>query len=331
MQAAVIESSGLVVREVPTPRPGPGQILVKVAYAGLNRADLGMAAGHKHGAAGGAGTVAGLEWSGIVAELGDGTSDFSVGERVMGSGAGAYAEYVIADGIRASRLPDTVDGDNGYSLAEAATLPVALQTMHDALATNGRLRKGESVFIQGASSGVGILGLQIAKHLGAGLVMGSSTNPERRARLTEVGADLAIDTTDPDWPDAVQAATDRRGVDLIVDQVSAGVANDNMKAAAILGRIVNVGRLGGTRGEFDFNLHALKRIDYIGVTFRTRTREEVKAIIDAMRADLGQALAERRFQVPIDTIFPLDNVFGAQAHMADNRHFGKILLSIGAT
>ena len=135
--------------------------------------------------------------------------------------------------------------------------------------------------IQGASSGVGLMGLQIAKLKGARFVIGTSTNAARRERLKEFGADLAIDTTQPNWSEKVLAATDGKGVDLIVDQVSASVANENMKATAVLGRIVNVGRLGGFKGEFDFDLHALKRIDYIGVTFRTRSVEEVREIVRA--------------------------------------------------
>ncbi|MEM7020388.1 MAG: zinc-binding dehydrogenase, partial [Pseudomonadota bacterium] len=205
----------------------------------------------------------------------------------------------------------------------------ALQTMHDAIVTNGRLQPGESVLIQGASSGVGILGMQIAKYLGAGIVLGSSTNEFRRQQLFDYGADAAIDTTDPAWPQQVKAATDDQGVNLIIDQVSGGVANGNMKAAAILGRIVNVGRLGGIHGDFDFNLHALKRIDYIGVTFRTRTYDEVRAINEAMRADLWNALEKRVFTIPIDKIFPLDEVIEAQAYMSGNQHFGKILLASG--
>jgi NADPH2:quinone reductase len=184
------------------------------------------------------------------------------------------------------------------------------------------------VLIQGASSGVGLMGLQIAKLKGARLVIGSSTNAARRARLKEFGADLAIDTGDAGWADAVVKATDGKGVDLIVDQVSAPVANDNMKAAAVLGRIVNVGRLGGTRGEFNFDLHALKRIDYIGVTFRTRSIEEVREITRRMRADLWGAVVAGRLHLPIDRTFPLDRAAEALAHMKANAHFGKIVLVV---
>jgi len=170
------------------------------------------------------------------------------------------------------------------------------------------------------------MGLQIGKLMGASVVMGTSTNPERRARLKEFGCDLALDTRDPKWPDKVKEATGGKGVDLIVDQVSASVANQNMEAAAILGRIVNVGRLGGMKGEFNFDLHALKRIDYIGVTFRTRSPEEVRAIVKAMRADLWPAIEAGKLSLPIDRTFPLSAAAEALAHMKANAHFGKIVL-----
>ena len=146
--------------------------------------------------------------------------------------------------------------------------------------------------------------------------------------MKEFGADLAIDTTQKDWAEEVLEATDKKGVDLIVDQVSASVANQNMKAAAVLGRIVNVGRLGGFKGEFDFDLHAMKRIDYIGVTFRTRSLEEVREIVRAMRADLWGAVESGKLKLPIDRTFPLDRAAEALAHMRANAHFGKIALVV---
>ena len=131
---------------------------------------------------------------------------------------------------------------------QAACFPVALQTMHNAVVTAGRLKRGETLLIQGASSGVGLMAMQIGKLMGAALVMGTSTNATRRARLKEFGCDLALDSSDPNWPEEVKKATAGKGVDLIVDQVSASVANQNLAAAALLGRIVNVGRLGGQKG-----------------------------------------------------------------------------------
>ena len=323
MKAAVLGEKGLEIRDVPQPRPKPNEVLVRVRASGLNRADLLMAAGHRHGNLGGAGAIAGLEWSGEVVDIGSEVRGLKPGDRVMGSGSGAYAEYAVTDWGRVSPIPA-----NNMTFAQAATLPIALQTMHDALITNGRLRAGESVLIQGASSGVGLMGLQIAKHLGARLVIGTSTNAARRAQLKDFGADLALDSRDPGWAEAAVAASDGKGVDLIVDQISGYVANSNMKAAAVLGRIVNVGRLGGMKGEFDFDLHALKRIDYIGVTFRTRSLEEVREIVRRMRADLWDAIEAGKLALPIDRSFPLDEAAAAQAHMRANAHFGKIVLVV---
>ncbi len=181
MKAAVVGESGPEIREVARPEPKANEVLVRVRAAGLNRADLAVAAGHRHGAAGGAGAIVGLEWAGEVAAVGAEVKGIRPGDRVMCSGNGGYAEYAVSDWGRVSPIPA-----NNMSFVQAATLPVALQTMHDALVTNGRLRRGESVLIQGASSGVGLMALQIAKLKGASLVIGSSTNPARRARLAGV-------------------------------------------------------------------------------------------------------------------------------------------------
>ncbi len=160
-------------------------------------------------------------------------------------------------------------------------------------------------------------------------MIGTSTNAERRARLAEFGATLALDTNDPDWPEQVRSATAGRGVDVIIDQVSASVANGNMKAAAVLGRIVNVGRLGGAKGEFDYDLHALKRISYIGVTFRTRSVEEVREINRRMRADLWGAVEAGQLRLLVDKVFPLAEA--AQAHRAvEDGAVGKVLVDVTA-
>jgi len=323
MHAVVLTGSGIEVRDTPKPTPGPSHVLVRVRAAGLNRADLIMASGRMHGSAGGPGTVLGLEFAGDVEAVGEAVEGIKPGDRVMCSGSGGYAEFAVADWGRVAKIPA-----NNMSYEEAATLPVALQTMHNALIAAGRLAEGETVLIQGASSGVGLMGLQIAKLKGARLVMGTSSNAKRRARLKDFGADVAIDTSATAWADAVLEATDGKGVDLIVDQVSASVANENLRAAAVLGRIVNVGRLGGFKGEFDFDLHAMKRIDYIGVTFRTRSAAEVREINRAMRADLWDAVERGELRLPIDRTFPLAHAAAALAHMGANAHFGKIVLTV---
>jgi NADPH:quinone reductase-like Zn-dependent oxidoreductase len=323
MKAAVLGENGVEVREVPKPAPKPNEVLIRVRASSLNRADLLVASGHQHGAIGGVGARLGLECAGEVESVGDDVKDIRPGDRVMSSAAGAYAEYAVADWGRVHRIPA-----NNISYEQAACLPVALQTMHNAIVTAGRLKGGETLLIQGASSGVGLMGLQIGKLVGAASVMGTSTNPERRARLQDFGCDLALDSADPGWPEQVKKATGGKGVDLIVDQLSASVANQNLEAAAVLGRIVNVGRLGGMKGEFNFDLHALKRIDYIGVTFRTRSPEEVREIVKLMRADLWPAVEAGKLSLPIDKTFPLEKVAEALAMMKANQHFGKIVLTM---
>jgi len=323
MKAAVLGTNGIEIRDVARPTPGPEQVLVKVRAAGLNRADLIVASGRMHGPTGGAGTVLGLECAGEVAEVGSKVAGLKPGDRVMTSAAGSYAEYALADMGRVHRIPA-----NNMSFEQAATLPVGLQTMHNAVVTAGRLKAGEAVLIQGASSGVGLIAQQIAKAKGARLVIGSSTNEERRGKLTSFGADMAIDSKDPSWHEQVLEATGGKGVDLIVDQVSGYVANQNLKATAILGRIVNVGRLGGFHGDFDFDLHAMRRIDYIGVTFRTRTVEEVREINRLMRNDIWSDVEAGHIALPIDKTFSLDEAAAALAHMKANAHFGKIVLVV---
>lgn len=324
MKAAVQAGpQGLQIQQVPVPTPGVDEVLVRVRACGLNRADIGMAAGHAHGSQGGPGTRLGMEWAGEVVDFGAGVSGFARGERVMGSGRAAFAEYTVADKGRVMPLPSST-----MSFEQAATLPMALQTMHDALVTNGQLQAGDAVLIQGASSGVGLMGLQIARLMGAGLVIGTSTTPARRERLKDFGAQLALDSSDTHWPQQALDATGGQGVNLIVDQLSGAQANQNMRASAVKARIVNVGRLAGTRAEFDFDLHALKRLHYIGVTFRTRSVDEVRELNRRMRADLGDALAAGRLALPIDRTFAFDDAAQALAHMARNAHFGKVVLTL---
>jgi NADPH2:quinone reductase len=323
MKAAVVGEHGVEIRDVEKPAPKPNEVLIRVRATSLNRADLLVSLGHQHGAVGGIGARLGLECAGEVEAVGSDVKGIAPGDRVMASAPGGYAEYAVTDWGRAHRIPA-----NNMTFEQAACFPVALQTMHNAVVTAGRLKRGETLLIQGASSGVGLMGMQIGKLMGASTVMGGSTNAARRARLKEYGCDLPIDTSDPRWPEEVKKATGGKGVDVIVDMVSAPVANQNLEAACVLGRIVNVGRLGGQKGEFNFDLHALKRIDYIGVTFRTRSPEEVREIVKQMRADLWPAVEAGKLSLPIDKTFPLEKVAEALAIMKANQHFGKIVLTM---
>ncbi len=323
MKAMILGEGGVSLEERPAPEPGPDQVLVAVRACGLNRADLLMARGGRHGFAGGAGAVAGMEWAGDVLAVGANVTEVAPGQRVMCAGSGGWAEQAVADRGRVSPIPD-----RNMSYAEAATLPVALATMHDAVVTHGQVAEGQAVLVQGASSGVGLMAQQIARLKGAATVIGTSTDAGRRARLTDHGADLAVDTTADNWVETVLEATGGEGVHLAVDQVSGALANGTMRATRILGRVVNVGRLGGNAAEFDFDQHALRRITYVGVTFRTRSVEEVREINRRMRADLGPAIEAGRLALPIDRTFDFDQADAALAHMAANAHFGKIVLTL---
>ena len=322
MKAYVYGANGAEITDIAKPAPKGAQVLVRIRACGLNRADLGMTKGHAHGSAGGAGTVLGMEWAGEVAELGPDAKGVKVGDRIMGSGGAAFAEYTLADHGRLFRTPSNMNFEG------AATLPVALTTMHNAVVTNGALQPGQSVLVQGASSGVGLMAMQIAKLKGASMVIGSSTDAARRGRLKEFGADLAVDSSDPGWVDQVLQATGGEGVDLIVDQVSGQVASQNLKATKIKGRIVNVGRLGGSHADFNFDLHAARRISYIGVTFRTRSIEEIRDIFSEVRKDIWPAVESRQLQLPIDKVFAFDDIGKAFEHMEANRHLGKIVVTL---
>jgi NADPH:quinone reductase len=323
MKAAVLGDAGIEVRDLDKPAPKPNEVLIRVRASTLNRADLIVASGHRHGAVGGVGARIGLECAGDVEAVGGDVTAVKPGDRVMATAPGGIAEYAVTDFARIHRIPA-----NNMTYEQAACFPVALGTMHNAIVTAGRLKRGETLLMQGASAGVGLMGMQIAKLMGASLVIGTSTNAERRARLKEFGCDLAIDSSQPEWPDEVKKATGGKGVDVIIDLVSASVAGQNLAAAAILGRIVNVGRLGGMKGEFDFDLHAAKRIDYVGVTFRTRTPDEIREINRLMRADLWPAVEAGTLHLPIYKTFPLSQVAEALDVMKANRHFGKIAIAI---
>src|ERR1700728_4617540 len=227
MKAAVLGEKGVEIRDVPKPEPKPNEVLIKVRASSLNRADALVASGIQHGGVGGVGARIGLECSGEVDAVGSEVKDFKPGDRVMGSAPGGFAEYVVTDAGRVHRIPG-----NNMTYEQAACFPVALQTMHNAIVTAGRLKRGETLLMQGASSGVGLMGMQIGKLMGASLVIGTSTNAQRRARLNELGCDLALDTADPKWPEAVKKATGDKGVDVTVDMISGSVVNQTLEAAA---------------------------------------------------------------------------------------------------
>jgi len=320
MKAGTASASGLTIIEVARPQPGEHQVLVRVSAAGINRADLNAAKGTGVASADAYGKPIGMEWAGEVVEVGQNVSGIRVGDAVMCSGTGGYAEYAVTDQGRVMPVPE------GMSMEQAAVLPLALLTAHDALITNGQLKAGESVLVQGASSAVGLMSLQIARLKGANVIIGTSTNEDRRGQLYPFGATLVLDPRSADWSDEVLRATDGGGVNVTIDMVSGAAINAGMRCSALRGRIVNVGRLGGTSADFNFDLHAARRLNYIGVTFRTRSLQEIRDIVSRMRDDLWDAVSDGTLSLPIDKSYALDDAVAAHARMRANEHFGKLVL-----
>ena len=323
MRAVTVIESGVEILEVDTPSPKDEEVLVKVHACGLNRADLVVADGGAHGSAGGNGTIVGMEFSGEIVKCGENVKNLSIGDRVMCSGASAWAEYAIADHGRAIKIPD-----NNMDFITSSSLPIALATMHNAIVTIGNFVKGQTILIQGASSGVGLMGLQLAKHLGAKLVIGTSTKIEKFRRLKSIGADLVVNSKDTNWVEEVLRSTNNEGVDLIIDQLSGYTINENMKASKVKGIIVNVGRLAGGNAEFNCDLHALRRINYRGVTFRTRSISEIRDVYSRMWADCSDLVSKGKLSLPVDKVYQFNDVEGALSCMRDNEHFGKLILKI---
>ena len=323
MKAVVVAKNGVEILDVEIPIPKKKEVLIKVFSCGLNRADLMVADGGAHGSSGGSGTIVGMEFSGEIIEFGSEVNGFSIGDRVMCSGTSAWAEYAITDWGRVIKIPD-----NNMDFDVACTLPIALATMHNAIITAGDFKKGQSILIQGASSGVGLMGLQIGKYKGAKIVIGSSTKIEKHNRLKEIGADVVVDSKNSEWVNQVLNHTDGEGVDLIIDQLSGYTVNQNMLATKIKGNIVNVGRLAGGITDFNCDLHALRRINYKGVTFRTRSLDEIRNVYSNMWNDFKNLILEGNFSLPIDKTFEFEDVEYALTCMRENKHFGKLILKL---
>jgi NADPH:quinone reductase len=321
--AAGAEGNQLELQEVPDPVPGPGELMLGVRAVGLNRADLLLRPGHyERLATKPPAAIAGLEAAGEVIAIGEGVRGFAIGDRVMGMPSGSYAEKTLLHHRLAMRVPE------GFSWEEAAAIPVAFLTAHDGLVTNGAMQRRDNVLVQGVTTGVGIVAVQIAKHLGAGLVMGTSGSHEKLAAMKRHGLDVGIDYKAHDFARAVLDATHGAGADVILDLVGATAAAGHLACAAVKARWVQIGRMGGAVAQIDLNELSRKRVSLIGVTFRTRDVDEFAALVAAMLRDLGTAIATRTLVSPIDHVFPFAAAAAAHARMRANAHLGKIVLRL---
>ena len=321
MKAVTLGDDGVEIKDLPNPEPTSEQVLVKVKSCGLNRSDLLETQGQSFGHTGGDTKIIGGEFAGEIVELGEGVEDLKVGDKVMCRGGSGWAEYAVANHKRAIKFnPEQI------SWEQAASIQGNLQTMHDAIVTNGKFISGQSVFIQGASSGVGIIGLQIAKALGASLVLGSSTNQNKLSKLSSYGADILIDTSKENWLDKVLDVTEGKGVDVLIDMLSGDFVNKNMEATKINGHLINIGRLAGMNGNFNYDLHAKRRLHYVGTTGRTRSVEENLDVAKVANEDLWDHVVDGKIRHVIFKTFRLNEASDALNIMNENRHFGKLVL-----
>jgi NADPH:quinone reductase-like Zn-dependent oxidoreductase len=315
--------STLELADVPAPTLAPGDVRIAVRATSVNRADLLIRAG-THVAAQGAGPpIAGLDAAGEVLETGSQVTGFEAGDRVMAMVVGGLAEEVVVPAAMAIPIPPT------WSYVEGAAAVLGLMTEHNAIATAGRLRRGETVLVHAAASGVGTQGVQVARALGASRVYGTTRSPRDASRLETLGLDELISTAGAKFADRVLQLTDGVGVDVILDHVGGPYLAENIRAAALRGRIVGVGRLGGTSGTLDMEELARKRLEIVGTTFRTRTPAEKAAVVEALRADLDLVRSADALRPVVDRTFAWTEALRAQTELGRNIHTGKIVLEVG--
>jgi len=323
MRAVIAERGGgpevLNVVTRPVPQPGPGEILVKVAAAGINRPDVLQRQG-SYPPPPGAPDILGLEIAGEVVGTGRGASRHGVGSRVMGLVAGGgYADYAVVHESNALPQPE------GLPMPEAGGIPETYFTVWTNVFERGRLQPGETLLVHGGTSGIGTTAIQLAKAFGARVIATAGT-PDKCEACLNLGADQAINYREEDFVAAVKQATAGRGVDVILDMVGGPYIPRNYEAAAQDGRIVQIAFLQGSRAEMDFLRLMLKRLTHTGSTLRSRSVAEKAAIAEALAAKVLPLLAKGRCRPVMDSTFSLDDVVEAHRRMDSGAHIGKIVL-----
>ena len=325
MKAIVIAQPGerdaLEYRDVPEPLMGPDDLLVAVRACALNRADiLQRLGGYPQPGPKPEFEIPGLEYAGEVLRAGERVEGFAPGERVMGLlPGGGYADRVTTPARLALQVPDSL------SWQEAGATPEVYITAHDALLQYG-LQAGERVLIHAAGSGVGVAAIQIAKLLGASLVIGTAGSAAKLERATALGLDLGVNYHEADFAEAVLEATDGQGVDVVLDVIGADYWERNLRALARQGRMVLVGLMGGASADANLGQFLAKRLQVRGTTLRARPLEQKAQATRAFEKSVLPHLASGRVKVVVDSVYPLREAAAAQAHMEANANFGKIVL-----
>jgi NADPH2:quinone reductase len=311
----------LVPETRPLPQPGAGEILVKIAAAGVNRPDVLQRAGG-YPPPKGASDIPGLEFAGEVVALGAGASRFAIGDKVCALVAGGgYAEYAVVHETNALPVP------KGLSMAEAAGVPETFFTVWSNVFDRGGLKPGETILIHGGTSGIGVTAIQLAKAFGA-TVLTTAGSDEKCAAAKALGADVAINYRTTDYVQAVADATGKKGVDLILDMVGGDYVQKNLACVAADGRIVQIAFLHGSEVKVDLRWLMLKRITFTGSTLRIRDLAFKAALADALKAKVWPLLESGKVKVVMDSTYPLVEASKAHARMETNAHIGKIVLTV---
>ncbi len=310
----------LVAEERPVPAPGAGEILIKVAAAGVNRPDVMQRKGLYPPPAG-ASEIPGLEIAGEVVALGADVQRWKIGDRVMALvSGGGYAEYCLAHESHA--LPV-----GGLSMSEAAAIPETFFTVWHNVFERGGLKRGETLLVHGGTSGIGTTAIKLAKQLGARVITTAGSD-EKCEACRKLGADVAVNYKTQDFVAATKAATGDKGADVILDMVGGDYIARNYEAAAVEGRIVQIAFQGGPKAEVNFMRMMLKRLHHTGSTLRSRSVADKGAIARAIEQQALPLISRGKVKPVIYKTFPLREAAAAHALMESSSHIGKIVLTL---
>ncbi len=324
MQAVVMAGTGgpevLQLADLPRPVPSAGQVLIKVAACGVNRADLAQRTGN-YPPPPGESEILGLEVAGTIAELGPQVEGWQLGDRVMTLvGGGGYATFAVAPAATLMPVPERC------SLIEGAAIPEAFITAYLNIFQEAGLQTGETVLLHGGASGVGTAGIQLAKTLAGAKVLVTVGNAAKAEACRALGADHAILYKDSDFAEAVLSLTGKRGTDVILDHIGARYLQPNLKCLAVRGRLVIIGLLGGAKAEFDIGRLMVKRQRVIGSVLRARSIAEKAAITKAFMVSTTAHFASGALRPVVHEVLPLAAAKQAHELMEGNANTGKILL-----
>ncbi|MCC3302622.1 NAD(P)H-quinone oxidoreductase [Arthrobacter sp. zg-Y895] len=325
MKAIVIGTPGgpeaLELQDVPAPEAGPGEVLIDVIAAGINRADVMQRQGH-YPVPAGASEYPGLEVSGRIAALGEGVEGFAVGTEVVALlTGGGYAEQVAVPAGQVLPLPD------GFDAVTSASLPETAATVFSNLFMAAGVKEGDYVLIHGATGGIGTMAIQMVAAFGA-VPMVTAGSAEKLELAESLGAKVLINYKEQDFVEAVRVATDGHGADVILDVVGAKYLQRNLDALAVAGRLVIIGLQGGTKAELNLNQLMTKRAAVIGTTLRGRPVEEKAAIMSAVGEYVWPLLVSGQIRPLVDRTFPLADAAAGHEYFDSGQHAGKILLTI---